>query len=307
MANATAPLTNETKYQKEKDALAQEFSPNKKYMFQLAEENLQRELPVLNMRTNRPVPHQKFKPFQNIVLTSQIVWEGQRRGIRYYDGCTTIFIDEQPKDKETVDQLIKQTQRRNFLDGKFGCHGDERMLLLYLNICSWNAESTFRTRSANAIFVPVNVEKKATAESDRLDKTEEALKLAKEASEMKMKIHASYIGIPVVDYDSGNELTEKEIRAEYRKEALNNPIQFIKDYGDKSLEAKFYIEEALKQKLISTSFNPNKATWGKNNTVICDISGLRTPEAITEKLLEFSQLEDGAEFAIQLKSLFNTK
>ena len=39
---------------------------------------------------------------------------------------------------------------------------------------------------------------------------EEALKYAREAKDTKMLIHASYLGIPTMDYDSGNDLTQKK-------------------------------------------------------------------------------------------------
>lgn len=311
-ASTEAPLKQVGRPKKEKEgptneelALAQEFDASKKYMFELAEQNLERELPVIDMITKRPAPHKKFKPFQNIVFTSQIVWNGQRRMIRYYDGCSSIFVDEQPKDKDTIDQFIKQTAQRNFLEGKFGANGDERMLLLYLNICSWNGDSLFRTRTANTIFIPVNADKRATAESLKLDQTETALEYAKTASLTKMMIHAEYLNIPVEDYDSGNELTEKEIRIAYRKEALRNSAEFITSYGNKSLETRYYIKKAFGSGVISNKNNPNRAVWNSSGKEICDISGLKSPEAICDKIFEFSQLEDGQEFEIQLKALYN--
>lgn len=288
---------------KEHKALSKVFDPLKKYMFELVSENPEREFPVIDMRTKRPAPHTRFKPYQSMVFTSQVVWNGQRRMIRYYDGCGTIFADKQPKDKETLEQLIKQSTKRQFLDGKFGCYGDDRMLLLYLNICSWNVESPFRTRTADGIFKSVNPDVAARAESAKLDETETALKYAKEATEIKMRIHANYLGIPTVDFDSGNELTEAEIRTEYRKEALRNSASFIESYGNRSIEVKYFIEKALEGGIISNKFNPNKATWGGSNTEICDISGLKSSEAIAQRLYEFSQSEEGEEFVIQLKAV----
>lgn len=288
---------------KEELVLLQEFDAEKKYVFELAVENHHRSLPIINMRTKREAPRERFKPFQNIVMTSQIVWNGSRRMIRYYDGCDSIFVDKQPKERDTIEQYIRQTRVRFFENGKFSCEGYEKMLLLYLTICSWNAESPFRTKAANSIFVAVNQDKRATAESVKLDMAEEALTLAKEAKLTKMLIHANFLGIPTVDFDSGNERSEKEIRTDYRKEALRNSEYFIESYGNTSLEVKYYIEKALEKGIIANKFNPNKATWGKSNTEICDISGLKSPEAISQRLFEFSQSEDGAEFLIQLKAV----
>lgn len=286
--------------------LAMTFDPVKKYMFQLAASNIEREMPVIEVdgQKSRAIPTDKFKPYQNIVLTSQIIWKGQRRILRYYDGCTSIFADEQPKDKEEIDQFIKVTQPRFFTKGKWGAYGDEKMLLMYMNICSWNAGSPFRTRSANEIFIATDTVKIASAESEKLDQTERALELAKSASKTKMFIHAAYLGIETEDYDSGNELTEKEIRTKYRSNALRDAAYFIESYGNKSIEVKYYINQALLKGLITNKFNPNKATW-QNGREVCDISGLKSNEAIGEKIFEFSQLEDGQEFVIQLRALFN--
>jgi len=285
--------------------LTTEFDADKKYMFELAEPNLERELPIIDVREKRPIPHQKFKPYQNIVLTSQIVWNGSRVNIRYYDGCDSIFVSQQPKEKESIDQFIKQTRVRAFLEGRFGVMGDEKMLLRYLMICSWNGESAFRTRTANSIFKPLDKGKQALIESSKLDQTETAFGYAKEASEEKMLMHAHYLGIPTTDYDSGNELTPKEIRTEYRKYALREADEFIKSYTNKNIETKYYIDKALEKGLISNKFNPNKATWHKSNTVICDISGLKSNEAIATRLFEFSCTDEGEEFKIQLTALFN--
>lgn len=286
--------------------LAMEFEPLKKYMFELATPNPEREMPVIEVegQKSRAIPTEKFKPYQNIVLTSQIIWKGQRRIVRYYDGCDSIFADEQPKDKEEIDQFIKVTQSRAFLKGKFGAYGDEKMLLLYLNICSWNANSPFRTRSANAIFIASDTLKIASVESAKLDETERALELAKNASKTKMFIHAAYLNIETEDYDSGNELTDTEIRTKYRRRALMDSAHFIESYGNKSIEVKYYIKQALLKGLITNKFNPNKLTW-QNGKEICDISGLKSNDAIEEKTFEFSQLEDGQEFTIQLRALFN--
>lgn len=316
MANATmvAPKKKEfveleghkvEKDSKEHLILAQEFDKDIKYMFELAEPSIEREMPIIDVREKRPVPHQKFKPYQNIVMSSQIVWNGQRVNLRYYDGCDSIFVSQQPKDKDVIDQFIKQTRVRAFLEGKFGINGDEKMLLRYMLICSWNGLSEFRTRTANSIFIPLDKGKQALVESSKLDQTETALAYAKEARETKMLIHANYLGIATIDYDSGNELTPKEIRIEYRKRALKDSANFIETYGNKNIEIKYYIDKALEKGLISNKFNPNKATWQKSNSVICDISGLKTNEAIAVKLFEFSSTEEGEEFKIQLTALFN--
>jgi hypothetical protein len=291
---------------KEELALEQQFDPQKKYMFEATWIVPERELPEMTIVNRRatPSPLRKHRPFQNIIFTSQVIWNGQRRIVRYYDGCTSIFADEQPKEDKVLDQLMKQTQQRNLVEGKFGCFGDERMLLLYLFICSWNAHSEFRTRTAYEVFIPVNPDKTSLVESSKLDETETALKLAKEASETKMLIHANYLGIPTKDYDTDNDLTPDQIRTQYRKFSLRESTKFIESYGNKSIEIKYYIDKALEKGLISNKFNPNKFTWAKSNSEICDSAGIKSLEGQAQKLFEHSQLEAGEEFAIQLRALF---
>jgi hypothetical protein len=274
-------------------------------MFKLVATNPERTRPIVDHRTSRPLPTKEFRPFQNLVLTSQIVWEGKRVNIRYYDGCDSIFVSEQPKEKELIDQLIAQTKKRNFLDGKLVVEGYDQMLLFYLTICSWNIDSPFRTNTANGIFKAENTQKRITEESKKLDMVEEALELAKKATKTKMLIHAAYLGIPTEDYDTGNELTEAEIRAKYRKAALSDAEGFMSSYGNTALETKYYIEKALSSGLISNKNNPNKAEWSKSGNVICDISGLRSPEAIANRLFEFATTEEGEEFKIQVAAIFN--
>lgn len=293
------------KWAREDEFLEQEFDPNKKYMFELAEENPVRQLPVIDMHTLRPAPHKRFKPYQNIVMTSQIIWKGQRRGLRYYDGCDSIFIDEQPKDKDVIQQFINQTIRRQFIDGKFGCYGDERMLLLFIYSSSFNGKSEFRTRSADVIYVPVDAAKKASAGAEKLDLIEQALELSKKAPLSKMMIHADYLGIPLEDYDSGNPLEEKEIRTAYRLNASADAKNFIDSYGNKALETKYYLKKALTAGLIDYTSSPNKFLWKSSAREICDNPGLKSFAAVLECLFEFSQLEEGEEFKVQLVALYN--
>jgi hypothetical protein len=238
-------------------------------------------------------------------MTSQIIWNKTRRGIRYYDGCDSIFINEQPQDKETIAQFIAQTPRRAFIDGKIGIMGYERMFLLFMLAASFNQESPFRTDTASIVWKPANSQQKATLESERLDLSERALETAKGATLSKIMIHADYLGIPLKDFDSDNDLTELEIRTAYRREALRDPKRFMDSYGNKALEIKYYISKALAEGLIDTKANPNVAAWRSSGRKICDINGLKSFAAINDKLFEFSQLEEGEEFKVQIVAIFN--
>ncbi len=237
-------------------------------------------------------------------MTSQVIWNGSRRIIRYYDGCTSLFADQQPERKEEIESYINQTVRRNFLEGKLTIRGDEKMLLLYMNICSWNKDSLFKTKTSDTIFFCVNADENLAAEASIIDQQEAALEYARTVAETKMLIHASYLGVPNRDYDSGNELTPQQIRILYRKKALEKPKEFLDSFGNTKIEIRYYIDKALQNGTISNKINPNRAAW-KSGREITDISGLKSHEGIADRLFEFSQTADGEEFTVQLKALFN--
>lgn len=92
------------------------------------------------------------------------------------------------------------------------------------------------------------------------------------------------------------------MRTAYREEAARDPKRFIDSFGNKAIEIKYYITQALMNRVIGNKMNPNKASWLQSGKEICDISGLKSDEAIAQKLFEFSQTEDGEEFKIQLKA-----
>lgn len=310
MANAKqAPLDIPEKdvvLSKEDAALKVEFDPEKVYVFELAKVNFERELPVYEIQGNKQyaLKPRKHNLLQNLVMTSQVIWNNKRRILRYYDGCSTIFADEQPDRRDDIESFIKQTRKREFIDGKLAIRGDERLLLLYMNICSWNQDSPFKTRNSNTVFFCVNADETLAAEASIIDQQEKALEYARTAGETKMLIHAAYLGIPKTDYDSGNELTPAQIRILYRKKALERPKDFLDSYGNSKIELKYYIDKALEDGRISNKVNPNKAAW-KSGREIVDISGLKSYDAISERLFEFSQTSEGEEFAVQLKALFN--
>ncbi len=301
LSNGGSPAISLSKEDMILEQLGIEIELGRKYMFELVDENPDREYPVIDMREKRNMPKKKHKPFRNMVLTSQIVWGKSRTIIRYYDGCETIFASDQPKDKDAIDQYIKQTAPRNFLNGLIGIHADEKMLLVYALACSWNAHSPYKTRTSDSVFVARDENMRAISAGNEIDRQEKALTLAKEATKKKMRIHANYLQIATVDWDSGNEYTDDAIRAEYRKYALQNPKTFIDSYNDSSLELKYNIDKALEQGVIK--FDNNKITW-KTGTVIGDSGGMRSHEGISAELMKISQTVEGEEFVIQLNALF---
>lgn len=293
---------------------------SRKYVYMLAQENEARGR-VFD-EDGRPRPDPKYPPRRNVLLRSSIIWDGSdyqenengvriagqkagRRLIRYYDGCQSLFIDEQPKDPETIEQLVRSTRELYFINGYLEVYGYDTKLKEYLDICSWNAESKFRVRTSPAIFKMLDTEAIAAFEAAKLDMQDKAMEYAKTAKESHMRVHAKFLGIPEVDLRTGQKLSEKALRTEYRKAAIADAKRFTESYNDKTIHIKAWIEKAMDSGEISTTILANKAVWAKKGAEICDISGIKSKEGILNKLIEFSQLEEGAEFVEMLKALYD--
>lgn len=287
---------------------------NTKYVYVLAEKNDRRGRVYDEM--GMPRGEAEYKPRRNLLLRSSIVWPGGkdpfsgndrqagRHLIRYYDGCTTLFVDDQPKDKETIDQLLANTREMVFLHGYLSVYGYETMLKQYMDWCSYNGDSPYKIPTTETVFILLDSEKSSKMEAAQLDLAEQAMGLAKNATEKKMMVHARYLGIPFEDMKSGNPLSPAAIRTAYRKVAMDNPSGFIKSYNDKSIQTATYIQTAMETGAISTTLIPNKAVWSQGGSEICDISGIKSQEGIINKLIEFSQTEEGGSFDDQLRTLY---
>jgi hypothetical protein len=287
---------------------------NTKFMYVLHQKNEKRG--KIYDEAGNPRGEPEYKPRRNLLLRSSILWPGgidpfsgkqRAKGkhiIRYYDGCTTLFIDDQPKDKETIDQLVSNTREMVFQNGYLSVYGYETLLKNYMDWCSYNVDSPYRVPTVEIIFMLLDSEKSAKMEAEQLELVEQAMELSKKATEKKMLVHAKYLGIPFEDMKSGNQLSPSAIRTAYRKYAMDNPSGFIYSYNDKSIQTATYIQTALETGVISTTLFPNKAVWSDSKAEICDISGIKSQDGIINRLIEFSQTQEGGSFDDQLRALY---
>lgn len=288
---------------------------NTKYAYVLAQENEKRGRVYDENGVARD--EVKHKPYLNVILRSSIVWDGRedpfsgkprakgRQGIRYYDGCTTLFMDDQPKEKETIDSLLGATREVVFNHGYLFIYGYDALLKVYLDWCSYNEDSAFRIPNSPAKFKMVNSEKESQQDEALLELEDKARDLAKNAPVKKMRIHAAYLGLPFIDAITGHDLSESAIRTEYRKEAKRMPKRFVESYNDKTIEVSTWIADALSTGKISTKKRPNSALLMPGEVFLCDISGLKDNDLIIQKLVELTQTEEGSDLLAQLKSLYS--
>lgn len=300
-----------------KEELPEEVMPdlNTRYAYVLAQKNEPRGRVYDEFGNKRD--EIEYKPSVNVLMRGSIIWKGEKDPfsskerkagkyqIRYYDGCTTLFVDDQPREKDTLDQLIASSREVTINHGYLFVYGYDTMLKTYLDWVSYNDNSPYKIPNSVSIFKNVNTEKQAEVEAELLEQEDKARDLAKNADIKKMKIHAKYLGIAMVDHITQQPLSITAIRTEYRKFAKSNPSHFNTSYSDKSVELNTWVTEALNNGQISTSIIPNKAIWAKGNSEICDLSGLRAQNLIIDKIVEFAQTDEGSDTLAQLKALYS--
>ena len=265
----------------------------------------------------RPIKDPEYPKRRNLLLRSSINWPGgedpfskkiRPRGrylIRYYDGCTTLFIDSQPDAPQVLEPLIAGTREQHFIDGYLMVDSFDKMLKTYCDWASWNDGSPYRVQKVGAIFKLLDTEEMRRKEANDLDLVEKALEIAKKASVKHMRIHAKFLDVAEVDSQTMRALSDSAIRTEYRKAAMNNPKFFIETYNDKSMHIKHWIELAFANGELSSTQVPNRIVWTKRGIEVCDTSGLQTMDGIMNKLIELAQTDLGTEFKFALEALYN--
>jgi hypothetical protein len=215
-----------------------------------------------------------------------------------------LFIDDQPKEKATIDELVTSTREVNIINGFVYIFGYDAMLKLYMDWCSFNENSPFRVPTKPIKFKAVDNEREREQEADLLELEDKARDLAKSAPEKKMRVHAKYLGVPFEDSITGYPLSEGAIRTEYRKAAKANAKKFIDSYYNKTIEVTNWITEAIASGEINTTKIPGTASW-RNGQAIYDLGGLKSEDLIIQKLAEYTIMEEGADFLEQLKTLYS--
>lgn len=300
--------------QQKKEDLLENILPdiNTRYAYVLYKKNDTRGM--VYDENGKPRGEQEYKPSINVILSSPIIWDGRvdpfsgrprSRGthqIRYYDGCTTLFVDDQPKEKATIDQLLSSTREVNIVFGYVFIYGYDTMLKLYMDWTSYNEDSPFRVPTKPVKFKNVDSEKTRELEAELLEMEDLARDYAKKAPLKKMKIHAKYLGVALEDAITGYPLSETALRTEYRKSAKANPKRFVESYNNRTVEVTNWIMDAISNGAISTT--NNLAAW-KSGGGICDLGGLKSPDLIINRLVELTLTEEGADFLAQLKSLYS--
>lgn len=293
-------------------SLLEAIDSDLKYAYVLINKNPRRG-GVFN-ENGQPVVEQEFKTGLNVLFSSSIIWPGGKDPfsgkerpegkyfIRYYDGCSTLFKDNQPEQKETIDALTTNTVMRNFGHGYLFIDGFDKMLKIFMDWTSLNEDSPYRNPKVFPSFKSVSPEKSLLSDGELLELEDKASDLAKNAPKAKMISHANFLEISMVDDITQVKYSDEAIRIAYRKKAKENPAYFIATFNDESMEFKYKIRQLIITGKLSISLIPNSLTWVNSGTPALDISGLQDINQIVNKAAGFGQTEDGKEFSDKVKN-----
>lgn len=302
-------MAKEKLFEPEEVEVAQE-----KYVYYLVNKNPQLNNTV-EIRSNKTVPTEDYPPTVTIPNQSSVAWPGGKdwdgenrpRGlyiIRYYVGCSSLFADKQPKDKDILEQFLKNPGNEiTFGKGRVEISAYDTMKKLFMDMASFNQDSPYRAAHVKVFYKAYNEFNEKEAEGDLLDQQFEAMGLAKKATEKQIRFHAKYLGIPTFNQDTGMDRPLKLIKVDYLKAASADSKKFISTFSDTSLKIKHWISEAIANGNINTTLQPNKAIWQNSKSEICDIPGSSKTDVIITHLFEFAQKKEGEEFLNQLRSL----
>lgn len=218
------------------------------------------------------------------------------RNIRYLEGVSTIYEDEQEHLSEH-----KKNQRPDirFSKGFLRVPSNKPSLIKFLTNSNMFDKKTNRMAGTRTIYTMLNFEEQEEIEVAKTEKKMEAMKMAMEAPVEVFIPHAKFLGVNFVN-GYGVERSERAIRVDYLGYAERSPDTFIKTYNNPLVKVQYLVSKAMQVGMIDTSSMKGQAVWGDTKKFIVQIPDNK--DALTF-LSEFSLTEKGKDFYAQLKSL----
>lgn len=125
--------------------------------------------------------------------------------------------------------------------------------------------------------------------------------LAKEMPAEKMRKHAAFLGIRLID-DLGLPKTDDGLRREYMVYAKRNPDYFQKTKDSKEIDIMWMIKRGILDSKIEIGREPGKIYWSNGGGLIGVMSKQDTPEKYLLNLA-LTNTQEGEAFRDQLKKI----
>lgn len=272
-----------------------------------------------------PQPEQQLNPVQNIIFklvnhskgdvylplyAQNIVRSKDEKGnqildtIRVLKGVYTIWESDQKDVKMDAKTLSKSRRSLKFeYTGKDNIalvKADDKLVLEALRIIPHNTEVAGHNKGSRFAYFEIDTNKQAELDAAKRQLRRKAVKKAEDQNFDKLKKHATYLRIRVLD-DYGYPKVEKALRNEYEDYADLYPDKFMASVGSIEVEVAYLISKSISDAKIDTSTNKGSAYWSTGG-FICKIPG--TQKAF-DYLVEFAMLpgEESKSFKQQLENI----
>jgi hypothetical protein len=238
-------------------------------------------------------------PENYLIKNEDIIFDeetGTERNIRYLEGVSTIWVDEQ---EHLSEQKKKQRPEIRFVNGRLRVPVQKTALIEFLSKTNMNKANPSRLPESRAIFTLIDNEAIEEKNFKKLESEMNATELAKTTVYEVMLPHAKYLGVNVID-ENRDYLPERSLRIRYYDAAKRNPDLFLKSFNNPLILAKFVIDRAIEAGLINLTQIKGQAIWSDTQTFIAQIPDGKKP---AEFLAEFCLTEKGRDFYLEIKSL----
>lgn len=261
----------------------------KEYIFQLVD----KFYTTTSNYPRPPYPETYFVRNTDIIFDEETQTE---RNIRYLEGVSTIFEDEQ---EHLSDFKKKQRPEIKFINGVLVVPANRTSLVKFLLVSNMNEGNKNPIPGTRKVYRLLDFEAQEEQAINKAETRMEAMKLAMDAPVENMIPHAQYLGVKFKN-QYGDDRGEKAIRVDYLECADKNPDLFIKTYNNPLVKVEYLIRKAMSVNLIDTETSKGQAIWGDTKKFIAQIPDRAD---VVKHLSEFCLTEKGKDFYSQLKTI----
>lgn len=226
---------------------------------------------------------------------------GKMERIRLLSGVDTIWVKEQ---KDITPEYIRNNMRSlSFVRGTKILRIPEwdTTALEFARITRHNVGSSSNKTGSHFEFYEYDPAREQEEMFKREAMELEMAILAKEMPAEKMRKHAAFLGIRLID-DLGLPKTDDGLRREYMVYAKRNPDYFQKTKDSKEIDIMWMIKRGILDSKIEIGREPGKIYWSNGGGLIGVMSKQDTPEKYLLNLA-LTNTQEGEAFRDQLKKI----
>lgn len=226
---------------------------------------------------------------------------GKMERIRLLSGVDTIWVKEQ---KDITPEYVRNNMRSlSFVRGTKILRIPEwdTTALEFARITRHNVGSSSNKTGSHFEFYEYDPAREQEEMFRRESMELEMAILAKEMPAEKMRKHAAFLGIRLID-DLGLPKTDDGLRREYMVYAKRNPDYFQKTKDSKEIDIMWMIKRGILDSKIEIGREPGKIYWSNGGGLIGVMSKQDTPEKYLLNLA-LTNTQEGEAFRDQLKKI----